>query len=147
MSSASKTATGYPGLGKIRYRMGLAGYPTLRVMALAETGTRGLLGTTVGSADDRDEPHLARRLLPLLGPGMLGPAGPGLRRQRLPYRHGPHRRDAAGIASDTVGDFRAVLGCSIGLAALCVSSAALVSGRGLAPRGRRAAARHPVFRH
>jgi hypothetical protein len=32
-------------------------------MALAETGTRGLLGATVGSADDRDEAHLARRLL------------------------------------------------------------------------------------
>jgi hypothetical protein len=58
-------------IGRIRYRMGFAGYPTLRVMALAETGTRGLLGATVGSADDRDEAHLARRLLSLLGPGML----------------------------------------------------------------------------
>jgi hypothetical protein len=58
-------------IGKIRYRMGLAGYPTLRVMALAETGTRGLLGATVGSAADRDETALARRLLHLLGPGML----------------------------------------------------------------------------
>ena len=42
-------------LGKIRYRMGLAGYPTLRLMALAETGTRGLLGAAIGSAADRDE--------------------------------------------------------------------------------------------
>src|SRR5947209_10146542 len=58
-------------IGKIRYRMGLAGYPTLRLMALAETGTRGLLGATVGSASDRDEATLARRLLHLLGPGML----------------------------------------------------------------------------
>jgi hypothetical protein len=58
-------------LGKIRYRMGLAGYPALRIMALAETGTRGLLGATIGSAADRDESHLARRLLHLLGPGML----------------------------------------------------------------------------
>jgi hypothetical protein len=58
-------------LGKIRCRMGLAGYPALRMMALAETGTRGLLGATVGSAADRDEAHLARRLLHLLGPGML----------------------------------------------------------------------------
>jgi hypothetical protein len=58
-------------IGKIRYRMGLAGYPTLRVMALAETGTRGLLGATVGSVNDRDETALARRLLHLLGPGML----------------------------------------------------------------------------
>ena len=37
--------------GKIRYRLGLAGYPALRVMALAETGTRGLLGARVGSRD------------------------------------------------------------------------------------------------
>ena len=51
--------------------MGLAGYPTLRLMTLAETGTRALLGAAVGSAADRDESHLARRLLPLLGPGML----------------------------------------------------------------------------
>jgi hypothetical protein len=58
-------------IGKIRYRMGLAGYPTLRVMALAETGTRGLLGATVGSAGERDEAHLALQLLHLLGPGML----------------------------------------------------------------------------
>jgi hypothetical protein len=65
------TARNQSWIGKIRYRMGLAGYPTLRVMALAETGTRGLLGATVGSAADRDEAHLARRLLHLLGPGML----------------------------------------------------------------------------
>ena len=58
-------------IGKIRYRMGLAGYPALRLMALAETGTRGLLGATAGSASDRDEATLARRLLHLLGPGML----------------------------------------------------------------------------
>ena len=58
-------------LGKIRYRMGLAGYPTLRLMALAETGTRGLIGAAIGSAADRDEAGLARRLLHLLRPGML----------------------------------------------------------------------------
>jgi Insertion element 4 transposase N-terminal/Transposase DDE domain len=58
-------------LGRIRYRMGFAGYPTLRLMALAETGTRGLLGAALGSAADRDEASLARRLLPLLRPGML----------------------------------------------------------------------------
>ena len=40
-------------------------------MALAETGTRGLLGATIGSASERDEGRLARRLLHLLGPGML----------------------------------------------------------------------------
>jgi hypothetical protein len=58
-------------LGRIRYRMGFAGYPTLRLMALAETGTRGLPGAALGSAADRDEPAVARRLLHLLGPGML----------------------------------------------------------------------------
>jgi Insertion element 4 transposase N-terminal len=58
-------------IGKIRYHQGLAGYPTLRLMALAETGTRALLGATVGCAASRDEAGLARRLLHLLGPGML----------------------------------------------------------------------------
>src|SRR5690348_15072789 len=58
-------------LGRIRYRMGFAGYPTLRLMALAETGTRGLPGATLGSAADRDEATVARRLLYLLHPGML----------------------------------------------------------------------------
>ncbi len=58
-------------MGRIRYRMGFAGYPTLRLMCLAETGTRALLGATIGTADDRDEATLAVRLLPLLRPGML----------------------------------------------------------------------------
>jgi hypothetical protein len=58
-------------LGRIRYRMGFAGYPALRLMALAETGTRGLPGAALGSAADRDEATVARRLLHLLGPGML----------------------------------------------------------------------------
>jgi Insertion element 4 transposase N-terminal/Transposase DDE domain len=58
-------------MGRIRYRMGFAGYPTLRLMGLVETGTRGLLGAAIGAADDRDETGLARRLLGLLRPGML----------------------------------------------------------------------------
>ena len=58
-------------MGRIRYRMGWAGYPTLRLMTLAETGTRALIGAAIGSAADRDEASLARRLLPLLRPGML----------------------------------------------------------------------------
>src|SRR4029077_19009068 len=58
-------------LGRIRYRMGFAGYPALRLMALAETGTRGLPAAALGSAPDRDEATVARRLLPLLRPGML----------------------------------------------------------------------------
>jgi len=57
--------------GKIRHRLGMAGYPALRLMTLAETGTRGLLGAALGSRTDRDETALARRLLHLLGPGML----------------------------------------------------------------------------
>ena len=59
-------------LGKIRHRLGLAGYPALRLMALAETGTRGLLGVAVGSVSERDEARLARRLLHLLGPLVEG---------------------------------------------------------------------------
>ena len=58
-------------LGRIRYRLGFAGYPTLRLMTLVETGTRGLIGAAFGGAADRDEATLARRLLPLLRPGML----------------------------------------------------------------------------
>jgi hypothetical protein len=58
-------------LGRIKYRLGWAGYPTLRLMTLVETGTRGLLGAVLGSAAERDEATLARRLLPLLQPGML----------------------------------------------------------------------------
>jgi hypothetical protein len=51
--------------------MGWAGYSTLRLMTRAETGTRALIGAAIGSAADRDEASLARRLLPLLRPGML----------------------------------------------------------------------------
>jgi hypothetical protein len=58
-------------LGRIRHPNGFAGYPALRLMTLAETGTRGLLGAVIGAAADGDEPALARRLLHLLGPGML----------------------------------------------------------------------------
>jgi hypothetical protein len=62
-------------LGRIRYPLAFAGYPAVWVMCLVETGTRGLLGAVIGGAighaGDRDETHLARRLLGLLGPGML----------------------------------------------------------------------------
>src|SRR4029434_8641376 len=58
-------------LGRIRYRMGFAGYPTLRLMTLVETGTRGPLGAGLGFRVDRDEATLARRLLPLLHAGMV----------------------------------------------------------------------------
>jgi hypothetical protein len=62
-------------IGRVWYRLAFAGYPTLRLMCLVETGTRGLLGAVIGGAigtpGDRDESHLARRLLGLLGTGML----------------------------------------------------------------------------
>jgi hypothetical protein len=51
--------------------MGFAGYPTIRLMALIETGTRAVLGAVLGSTGDRDEATLARRLLPLLQLSML----------------------------------------------------------------------------
>jgi hypothetical protein len=44
---------------------------TAPAASLRNTGTRGLLGATLGSAADRDETGLGRRLLHLLGPGML----------------------------------------------------------------------------
>ncbi|MEU1352171.1 transposase domain-containing protein [Streptomyces sp. NPDC005795] len=37
-------------LGRIEYRLAWAGYPTVMLMALAETGTRGLLGAAFGPA-------------------------------------------------------------------------------------------------
>jgi hypothetical protein len=58
-------------LGKFRSRLGLAGYPALRIVVLAETGTRGLLGAAIGARGDRNEAPLARRLVPLLARGML----------------------------------------------------------------------------
>jgi hypothetical protein len=68
---APATARNHGWLGRIRHPNGFAGYPALRLMALAETGTRGLPGAAIGAAADGDEPALARRLLHLLGPGML----------------------------------------------------------------------------
>jgi hypothetical protein len=65
------TARNRAWLGRIRHPNGYAGYPALRLLALAETGTRGLLGAVIGAASEGDEPALARRLLPLLAPGML----------------------------------------------------------------------------
>jgi Insertion element 4 transposase N-terminal/Transposase DDE domain len=58
-------------LGKTMTRLGLAGYPAMRIVALAETGTRGLLGAVIGGTGERAEVPLARRLVPLLREGML----------------------------------------------------------------------------
>jgi MFS family permease len=53
-----------------------------------------------------------------------------------------------GFAADAFGDFRATLGCAIGLAALCVGSAVLITGRGqrlaAAVRGGRQVERRPA---
>jgi Insertion element 4 transposase N-terminal/Transposase DDE domain len=65
------TARNRAWLGRVRCRGGFAGYPLVHLMALAETGTRALLGAVTGSAASGGEPALARRLLHLLGPGML----------------------------------------------------------------------------
>jgi Insertion element 4 transposase N-terminal/Transposase DDE domain len=57
--------------GKSRGSRGEAAYPALRLMTLAETGTRALLGAVAGTGADRDEATLARHLLHLLQAGML----------------------------------------------------------------------------
>jgi hypothetical protein len=57
-------------LGKIRHHWGLAGYPALRLMALCETGTRGLLGAAFGPTSTGETAY-ASRLLPLLSAKML----------------------------------------------------------------------------
>jgi hypothetical protein len=58
-------------LGKTMTHLGIAGYPALRIVALAETGTRGLLGAVIGGRGDRNEAPLARALVPLLREDML----------------------------------------------------------------------------
>jgi hypothetical protein len=62
-------------LGKTMTCLGLAGYPARRIVALAETGTRGLPGAVIGGKGERSEVPLARKLIPLLREGMLLLAG------------------------------------------------------------------------
>ncbi|MGW1056380.1 IS4 family transposase [Streptomyces sp. NPDC001155] len=57
-------------LDKIRRHRGTAGYPALRLLALCETGTRGLLGAVFGPSATGEIAY-ATRLLPLLTPKML----------------------------------------------------------------------------
>jgi hypothetical protein len=57
-------------LGRVRSRTAWAAYPTVMLMALAETGTRALLGAAFGP-HDTDEKGYASRLLHLLTPDML----------------------------------------------------------------------------
>ena len=58
-------------MGKTITTLGLAGYPAMRIVALAETGTGGLLGAVIGGKGNRNEAPLARKLVPLLCEGML----------------------------------------------------------------------------
>ena len=71
-------------LGRIRYRMGFAGYPAVRLMALAETGTRGLprRRARVGGGPGRGRRGPAAAAAAARGHAPL--AGPGLRRERVP---------------------------------------------------------------
>jgi hypothetical protein len=57
-------------LGKMNAALGVAGYPVIQFMALAETGTRALLGAAFGSTAT-SELDWARRLLHLLDETML----------------------------------------------------------------------------
>lgn len=57
-------------LGKVKHRMGWAGYPMIQLMCLAETGTRGLLGAVFGPTSEGETTY-ARQLIGLLDKGML----------------------------------------------------------------------------
>jgi hypothetical protein len=57
-------------LGKMNASLGVTGYPVIQFMALAETGTRGLLGAAFGSTAT-SELDWARQLLHLLDKTML----------------------------------------------------------------------------
>lgn len=56
--------------GKSKHRWGISGYPALRLTALVETGTRGLLGAVFGPTSTGETTHAAR-LMHLLTPKML----------------------------------------------------------------------------
>ena len=56
--------------GKIKYRMGFAGYPVLMLMCLVATGTRGLIGAAFGPTAPGERAYAAK-LLPHLHAGML----------------------------------------------------------------------------
>jgi len=56
--------------GRVRQPAGVAAYPALMLMALVETGTRGLIGAVFGPTST-GEFAWARQLLPMLAPDML----------------------------------------------------------------------------
>jgi hypothetical protein len=57
-------------LGKMKAALGVTGYPAVELMTLVETGTRALIGAVFGPPAT-GETDYARKLLPLLGRGML----------------------------------------------------------------------------
>jgi hypothetical protein len=57
-------------LGKIKHRMGWAGYPMVTLMCLVETGTRGLLAATFGPSGIGENAY-ARQLVGALNASML----------------------------------------------------------------------------
>lgn len=56
--------------GKVKYRMGFAGYPALMLMALVETGTRAVIAAAFGPVAPGERAYAAG-LVPHLEPGML----------------------------------------------------------------------------
>jgi Insertion element 4 transposase N-terminal/Transposase DDE domain len=87
---------------KSKHRWGISGYPALRLTALVETGTRGLLGA-VFSPTNVGEPTHAAQLMHLLSPKMLLLADRGFDGNnfyaavarsgaQLLVRLGPHRK-------------------------------------------------------
>jgi hypothetical protein len=106
-------------LGKIQHHWGLAGYPALRLMALCETGTRGLLGAVFGPTGTGETAY-ASRLLPLLNARMLLLADRGFDADsflaavadtgaQLLVRCNPRRRPAV-LATLPDGSFLTLLG-------------------------------------
>ncbi|MGH3782211.1 MAG: hypothetical protein ACRDRO_16725 [Pseudonocardiaceae bacterium] len=69
-------------IGRIWYRLAFAGYPTLRLMCLVETGTRGLLGAVIGGAigtpGDRGRGPPRPEATAALGSGHAAAGGPGV---------------------------------------------------------------------
>jgi hypothetical protein len=82
-------------LGKIKYRLGMAGYPMLMLMALVETGTRGLVGAVFAPHRHR-RARLRHQAAAPARPGHAAAGRPRLRQQRFPEGCGRHRRAVSG---------------------------------------------------
>jgi hypothetical protein len=68
--SAPDSPANLAAFGRQGVRNGQTGYPLIRLVTLAECGTRGLLAAVFGSRDAGEVPY-ARMLLPRLRPGMV----------------------------------------------------------------------------